>query len=112
MLVLFAAVFARAVTPAGWMPNPAGDLGVPFVICTAAGGHLAGHGGAPAKPPGERHDTCVYAGHHAAPGGAEIAVAGSTRLALIEPARPAPVAEIVQAPRHREQAARAPPIRV
>jgi len=113
LLVLFAALFARAVTPAGWMPDPRGDLAAPFVICTGDGSHTVqlDRSGQPAQPgTGERHDLCAFAGHHAAPvSEAELAL-GSARVEHL-PAPPALVTTApATAPRHREQAQRAPPV--
>jgi hypothetical protein len=115
LLLLLLALLVRGVTPAGWMPNPQGALGSPFVICTADGAHtvLLDRDGHPSKPTtGERHDVCAFAGHHATPAAQAWLHLGSTRAEALALAQRAPAAPPASPPRHRDQAPRAPPILV
>jgi len=112
LLLLLAALLVRGITPAGWMPNPQGLAGSPFVICTADGVHTAaadrdGHPPRPAN--GERHDVCAFAGPHAAPTAEAALGLGSAAAEPVVVAQRPPAAAPANAARHRDQAARAPP---
>jgi hypothetical protein len=112
LLLLLVALLVRGITPAGWMPNPQGLAGSPFVICTADGAHVVtlDHDGQPTKPASsERHDLCAFAGHNAAPAAHALLHLGSSHVELLATAQPAPAASPLCAPRHRDQAPRAPP---
>jgi hypothetical protein len=109
---LLVALLVRGITPAGWMPNPQGLTGSPFVICTADGAHTVSldRDGHPSRPAtGERHDVCAFAGHQAGPAAEALLQLGSTRAEPVVVAQRAPAAPPVSAPRHRDQAPRAPP---
>ncbi|HWY60700.1 MAG TPA: DUF2946 family protein [Rhizomicrobium sp.] len=57
------ALLLRALLPTGWMPNPAGAAGAPFIICTLDGPALAvdgkGHKQTPDDP--RSHESCPFA---------------------------------------------------
>lgn len=114
-LLVLAAVLLRAVTPAGWMPNPQGATGAPFVICTGSGSQLVqldlqGH---PAAPQSSKHrEVCAFAGHHASPAPAPAGAAEPVTFVSFTPPRPDSRASPTAAARHREQAQRAPPTSV
>jgi hypothetical protein len=93
------------------MPNPHASLAAPYVICTADGVHLVGADAPspPAKPASNGHDICVFASHLAGPAGEPSLAVGSAQVAALDAISPAPTAIFTPAPRHREQAARAPP---
>jgi hypothetical protein len=106
-LLLLAAIIFRAAIPAGWMPN-AQDRGL--VICTGHG-ELVLHGKAgPAAPhSADRHDVCAFAGLGSAPTPEAPVMEAPLAFARAGVERPARAAFIAVCPRHREQAARAPP---
>ena len=117
LFLLLAAVLLRAATPPGWMPNPQGALGAPLVICTGDGSHLVqfDRDGRPAEPrpqSAQGHDLCAFAGHQAAPALQAAWVSGPAGFVAFAPAALAAQAAPARLPRHREQAARAPPTRV
>jgi hypothetical protein len=69
--------------------------------------------GHPSKPAnGERHDVCAFAGHHAAPAAEAFLGRGSAVAEPVVVAQRPPAAAPANAPRHRDQAPRAPPILV
>jgi hypothetical protein len=114
-LVLLAALVFRAAIPAGWMPNLQGQGGAPLVICTGAGAHLLRPAapGVPTTPhSADRHDICAFAGLASAPPAPAIAFVQPPRLAVVAQLDPRAEAALRPPLRHREQAARAPPIRV
>jgi hypothetical protein len=114
-LFLVAALLVGGLIPVGWMPNPqAGDRS-PLVICTGSGAQLVAlkSPAAPAKPHApQHHDVCPFAGHNLAPAPTPRTMAipvAFFRAAAHQPVFEAAPGEIA---RHREQAARAPPISV
>ncbi|WP_293906906.1 DUF2946 family protein [Phenylobacterium sp.] len=114
-LLVLAAVMLRAATPAGWMPNPQGATGAPFVICTGTGSQLLeldGQGKPTTPESGKHRELCAFAGHHSAP--APTPDLDSDRVTFVSftaqpAARSAPRAAAI---RHREQSPRAPPTTV
>jgi hypothetical protein len=112
VLLLLVAVLVRGLIPAGFMPGRLAD-GAPIVICTGAGTQVL-HAKSPAAPSrGPRHhEACAFAGLAAAP--APPAQAAPERVAfVVEAAATATALQEAHAPpRHRPQAARAPPIRI
>jgi hypothetical protein len=57
------ALLLRALSPAGWMPNPAGTADTPFVICTLDGPVLAVDGKGQKQTPDDprAHESCPFA---------------------------------------------------
>ena len=112
LLLLLVALLVRGITPAGWMPNPQGALGSPFVICTADGAHVVAldRDGQPTRPAsGERHDLCAFSGHQSGPAAQALLHLGSTHVEVLAMAQRAPAAPPLGVQRHRDQAPRAPP---
>jgi hypothetical protein len=112
VLLILAAVSLRAAIPIGWMPNPTGAPGAPFVVCTSEGGRLVkpAENGQPARRQSAgSHEDCVFGW-----------VAATTTHEPILPVAPASFAAAArlagpaESPtnpprRHRDQAQRAPP---
>lgn len=106
-LLLLAAVVLRAGVPAGWMPD-ARDGGL--VICTGHGELVLRGGSGPTAPqPAKHHEPCAFSGLGSAP--TPDAPALTPPASVVRPAAEAPVSKgrLAVAPRHRDQAARAPP---
>jgi hypothetical protein len=115
VLLLLAALVFRAAIPTGWMPDLQGASGAPLVICTGSGSEVLrlDKGGVPAGPHSAgHHDVCAFASLAGAPAAPALVLGAAPRFALA--LRQDPPAETLPRPplRHREQAARAPPIRV
>jgi len=113
--LLLISLMIRGLIPSGWMPNAHGMLHDPLVICTGAGPQLLTLE-TPAPPAAPRsshhHDVCAFAGHVSPPVWSPDA--GAVRIAFVDAARRryASAVDSAAVPRNREQAARAPPIRV
>ena len=107
-LLLLALVF-RAAVPAGWMPSADGAS---LVICTGTGPavvHLDGKG-EPTKPrTADRHDVCAFAGLGAAPPEPPAVLTAPSQTAQIARLDAGYETTARLPPRHRDQAARAPP---
>jgi hypothetical protein len=109
--VLLVALLLRAAIPAGWMPAPQAGFGAPFVICTAHGDLVLGQrpGETPHKP-AAGHEVCAFAGVHAAPAPeADLAMSSAVFEPIVAPLAPTRQRP-ERAPRHRDQAQRAPPL--
>lgn len=106
-LLLLAAVVFRAAIPTGWMPD-ARDRGL--VICTGHG-ELVLHGkSGPAAPhSADRHDVCAFAGLGSAPTPPTPGLSAPAAYVRVSAEAPPRAGFLAFPPRHREQAARAPP---
>lgn len=112
LLLLMLALVLRGVTPLGWMPNPQGPSGSPFVICTASGPQLiaAERSEHPSKTPsGEHHSVCAFAGTAFGPALDGRPDLGSGLAAVAPRAQLPPTAPRVGARRHSDHPPRAPP---
>jgi hypothetical protein len=113
--LLLVALLIRGLIPSGWMPNTQGVLHAPLVICTSSGTELRAleTPANPGKPQSaQHHDVCAFAGHLTAPVPPSDGV--SIRVAFVGATAHRHVSAVgsVAIARHREQAARAPPISV
>jgi hypothetical protein len=110
------AMLLRALLPAGWMPNSAGQTSAPFVICTMDGsGFVAlGEDGKPLKQQpdqnGDRsHEGCPFAAApHLAPPAVQVAF-GSSSLVYLGVARIAQAQSSRPVEGYAPQSPRAPP---
>jgi hypothetical protein len=108
------AMLARALLPAGWMPDTSAQGPAPLVICTMHGPVLAAPPGdtskhKPVHDDGRQTDICPFAASiHVATPASAVAIAPSTTVALI--AAPALLEQSVPSvARHSPQSPRAPP---
>ncbi len=114
--IALVAMVLRALLPAGWMPNPGGAAGTPFVICTVDGPrHAAPTLGADSgkhhsdQDNDRQHDTCPFAAaaHWATPVGG-VWLLPSNLTAALESSPPG-IRFIANGARYSRQSPRAPP---
>jgi len=100
-----AAMLLRAVLPAGWMPNPDGAAGTPFVICSLSGPQHIHPAHAPRDSSGK---VCPFAvaAHLAAP---ELPVAAIRPVFTVWRSSPPAVYDWQPVRRIRAHSPRAPP---
>jgi hypothetical protein len=113
VLFLVVALLVGGLIPVGWMPNAQGGDRSPLVICTGSGVqlvalHRPAHPGQPHTP--QHHDACAFAGHNLASAPTLRAIAIPEAFFRAASRQPAFEAALAAVARHREQAARAPPI--
>lgn len=110
VVLLLVAVVVRAAIPAGWMPKLDGAQGGELVICTG-GGQVVLHGkdGPPSPHRSGHHEVCAYASPGSAPTAEAPVLHTPTGFELTSTEATAPEGVQPSAPRHRDQAARAPP---
>ncbi len=56
-----AALFLRAMLPAGWMPNPQAASGAPFIICSMDAADQSGKAQKQAPNDPRAHESCPFA---------------------------------------------------
>jgi hypothetical protein len=109
-LLLMFALLMRGSIPAGWMPDLDGRTAGGLVICTGHGeAVLHGKSGPAAPLRSQHHDVCAFSGLGSAPTAHASPLPPATAFERMLAAAPAPSGLRASPPRHREQAARAPP---
>ena len=108
--IAFLAMLLHALMPAGWMPGPASDGAISFVICSADGlHHLDGRDGQK-NSADHQHDACPFA---AAPHAVTSPVVAKIALpshALLGEASFAALHAVRASTAYQPQSPRAPPI--
>ncbi|HEV2530402.1 DUF2946 family protein [Phenylobacterium sp.] len=108
-VLLLVAMLLRAAIPTGWMPDTARGPAA-LVICTASGAqHLPNDGGLPGSAH-THHEVCAFAGLAAAPPPPPAALPAPMAWADAPLTDARQRHRAVLRRRHREQAARAPPL--
>lgn len=114
LAIALVAVLLRGLLPAGWMPNPAGAMLSPLVICTMDGPRRVAMPAAPNhSPSGDKHEDhasgpCPFAG--AAPLAPPAETVDAIAPAFVGGIPAIPDRRIAHASaRHRSYTARAPP---
>ncbi|HSV04287.1 MAG TPA: hypothetical protein VLI41_13900 [Phenylobacterium sp.] len=114
VFLLLAALMLRAAIPAGWMPNTAGLVDSPLVICMGSSAH--DHGGpsalpgAPHRP--HRHGVCAFASLGAPLKPPALVLAAAPLTAIYVRADFAADRVPPASQRRRPQSARGPPLQV
>ena len=105
-----AALFLRAMLPAGWMPNPQAAPGAPFIICSIDSAAQDGKAQKQTRTDPRAHEACPFAAAAplaAAPNGPALAAPRLSSLAA--PLFSASATTVFAAP-YAPQSPRAPPV--